>query len=210
MPGCGCEATADELIAVRNGERRRTLWIVLAINVVMFHAELLAGVLAQSQALIADSADNLGDALVYAMSLFVLGRGIRWRAGAAFVKGLVQFAFAVAVIASILLSLLGEPRPVGPVMMAVAACALVGNLACFALLMKHRRDDVNMNSVWLCSRNDVIGNVGVIAGGALVMLLESRWPDVAVASLVAAVFLHTSFVVLRDAMRAWRQEPAPA
>ena len=210
MPGCGCEATADELIAVRNGERRRTLWIVLAINVVMFHAELLAGVLAQSQALIADSADNLGDALVYAMSLFVVGRGIRWRAGAAFAKGLVQFAFAVAVIASIFLSLLGDPRPVGPVMMAVAACALVGNLACFGLLMKHRRDDVNMNSVWLCSRNDVIGNVGVIAGGALVMLLESRWPDVAVASLVAAVFLHTSYVVLRDATRAWHQEPARA
>ena len=203
MAGCGCESKADELAALQNGERRRTLWIVLVINAVMFVAELAAGLLAQSQALIADSADNLGDTLVYAMSLFVIARSLRWRAGAAFLKGLIQLGFATAVIASIVASLLGEPEPVGFIMMAVAAAALVGNLICFTLLMKHRGEDVNMRSVWLCSRNDVIGNIAVIVSGGLVMFLDTAWPDVFVASLVALVFLHTSYVVLRDATRAW-------
>ncbi len=206
MAGCGCETKADELAKLRDGERRHTLWIVLAINAVMFVAELAAGLLAQSQALIADSADNLGDTLVYAMSLFVVARSLRWRAGAAFIKGLIQLGFAVAVIASIVASLLGEPQPVGFVMIAVAAAALVGNFICFTLLMKHRGEDVNMRSVWLCSRNDVIGNIAVIVSGGLVILLDTKWPDVIVASLVALVFLHTSYVVLRDAIRAWRED----
>ncbi|HET9679847.1 MAG TPA: cation diffusion facilitator family transporter [Gammaproteobacteria bacterium] len=197
----------NDLATLQNGERRRTLWVVLAINAVMFVGELATGLLAQSQALIADSADNLGDTLVYAMSLFVVARSLRWRAGAAFIKGLIQLAFAIAVIVSIVISLLGEPEPAGLVMMAVAAAALVGNLICFMLLMKHRGEDVNMRSVWLCSRNDVIGNIAVIISGGLVMLLESRWPDVLVASLVALVFLHTSYTVLRDAIRAWKASP---
>lgn len=208
MVGCGCESKADELAKLQDGERRRTLWIVLAINVVMFVAELTAGLLAQSQALIADSADNLGDTLVYAMSLFVVARSLRWRAGAAFVKGLIQLGFAAAVIASIVASLLGGTEPVGLVMMAVAAAALVGNVICFTLLMKHRGEDVNMRSVWLCSRNDVISNIAVIISGGLVMLLDTAWPDVIVASLVALVFLHTSYMVLRDATRAWREGAA--
>lgn len=207
MTGCGCESKMNDLATLQNGERRRTLWVVLAINAVMFVGELATGLLAQSQALIADSADNLGDTLVYAMSLFVVARSLRWRAGAAFIKGLIQLAFAIAVIVSIVISLLGEPEPAGLVMMAVAAAALVGNLICFMLLMKHRGEDVNMRSVWLCSRNDVIGNIAVIISGGLVMLLESRWPDVLVASLVALVFLHTSYTVLRDAIRAWKASP---
>lgn len=206
MAGCGCDAKADELAKLQNDGRRRTLWIVLAINAVMFVAELAAGLLAQSQALIADSADNLGDTLVYAMSLFVVARSIQWRAGAAFVKGVIQLAFGIAIVVSIINSLLGEPEPIGLVMMAVAAAALVGNLICFTLLMKHRGEDVNMRSVWLCSRNDVIGNIAVITSGALVIWLGSPWPDIAVASLVALVFLHTSYVVLREALLSWRGE----
>ena len=91
--------------------------------------------------------------------------------------------------------------------MAVAGVALVGNLVCFGLLMKHRGEDVNMRSVWLCSRNDVIGNAGVIISGALVIWLDSYWPDLIVASLVVVVFLHTAYEVLRDAGRSWRNEP---
>lgn len=204
MSGCGCESKAEELVKLQNGERRRTLWVVLGINAVMFVAELAAGLLAESQALIADSADNLGDTLVYAMSLFVVAKSIQWRAGTAFVKGLIQLAFGVAIVASIVNSLLGEPEPVGLVMMGVAGAALVGNLICFVLLMKHRGEDVNMRSVWLCSRNDVIANVAVIISGGLVMLFNSPWPDLVVASLVAIVFLHTSYSVLRDAILAWR------
>lgn len=210
MSRCESETKADELAELRSSTRQRTLWIVLAINAVMFVAELTAGLFAQSQALIADSADNLGDTLVYAMSLFVVARSLRWRAGATFVKGLIQLCFAAAVIASIVGSLLREPEPVGLVMMAVAAAALIGNLICFALLMKHRGEDVNMRSVWLCSRNDVIGNAGVIASGGLVMLLRAAWPDIVIASLIATVFLHTSYIVLRDAARAWQESGSSA
>lgn len=208
MSGCDCESKAEALAEGQDAARRRTLWLVLAINLVMFVGEAAAGWLAHSQALIADSADNLGDALVYAMSLFVLGRTLRWRASAAIVKGLIQLAYGVLVVASIVASLLGQHQPVGVVMMAVAAVALLGNLACLGLLMKHRGEDINMRSVWLCSRNDVIGNVAVIGSGALVVFLDAAWPDLVIASLMAAVFLQTAYSVLRDALRAWRQEGA--
>lgn len=202
---CGAE-TAEQL-ATR--DRRNTLYAVLAINLVMFVGELGAGIWADSQALIADSADNLGDSLVYAMSLLVAASSLRWRAGAAVIKGLIQLGFGIGIVVSIVASLMGEPQPVGLAMMAVAAVALVGNLVCFALLSKHRGEDINMRSVWLCSRNDLIGNTGVILSGALVMWLDSFWPDIAVASIVAAVFLHTAWSVLRDAIRAWRDGAPP-
>lgn len=204
--GC-CDVDTVNELAARG--RRRTLYAVLVINLVMFFAELGTGIWADSRALMADSADNLGDALVYSMSLFVVARSIRWRAGAAFVKGLIQLVFGLALVATIIAGILGEPRPIGPVMMAVSAVALVGNLTCLVLLTRYRSDDVNMRSVWLCSRNDVIGNIGVILSGALVILLVSPWPDILVASVVAVVFLHTAVDVLRDAHRNW-VAPAPA
>lgn len=200
--GCCDAETIDQFAAAG---RRKTLYIVLWINILMFVAELGAGIWADSKALMADSADNLGDSLVYAMSLFVVARSLRWRAGAAFVKGLIQLAFGLGLIVTIIASLLGEPQPVGLAMMAVAGLALIGNLICFGLLMKHRGEDVNMRSVWLCSRNDVIGNIGVIVSGALVIGFDSFWPDIIVASAVAMVFLHTAYEVLRDAGRSWRQ-----
>jgi Co/Zn/Cd efflux system component len=185
-------------------ERATTLKLVLAINGLMFLALVAAGVWADSSALLADSADNLGDAFVYAISLFVAYRGLRWRAGAAFIKGLVQLGFALGIIIGIVIKLLAQPDPVGLAIMAVAAMALVANLACLMLLRRHRGEDINMRSVWLCSRNDVIGNLAVIVSGAAVWLTGSFWPDLVVATLLAAVFLHTSYEVLRDASRAWR------
>lgn len=199
--GCCDAETIDQFAAAG---RRKTLYIVLSINILMFVAELGAGIWADSKALMADSADNLGDSLVYAMSLFVVARSLRWRAGAAFVKGLIQLAFGLGLIVAIIASLLDEPRPIGLAMMGVAGIALIGNLICFGLLMKHRGEDINMRSVWLCSRNDVIGNIGVIISGALVIALDSFWPDIIVASFVALVFLHTAYEVLRDAGRSWR------
>lgn len=195
---------SEPLISTRHRRQRRILAVVLLINLVMFIFELSAGLWADSQALIADSADNLGDALVYFLSFLVVGHSLRWRSGAAFIKGLLQLAFGLAVIASILHSITGQPEPIGPVIMSVAALALFANLICFGLLMRYRHQDINMRSIWLCSRNDVIGNLAVIVSGAAVMLLNSHWPDIAVASIVALVFLHTSFMVLRDSFRSWR------
>lgn len=201
MPGCNCESGATTLAA--DAGRRRTLLIVLGINAVMFVVVLLAGLWADSKALVADSGDNLGDALTYALSLLVIGHSMRWRAGAAVVKGAIQLVFGILILVGIIASLLGEPDPIGPAIMAMAAISLVANLACFALLLKHRNDDLNMRSVWLCSRNDVLANAGVIVAGVLVTWLGAFWPDLVVAALIAGVFLHTSCVVLRDAVAAW-------
>ncbi|MDX1570419.1 MAG: cation diffusion facilitator family transporter [Xanthomonadales bacterium] len=203
MSACGCDASANELAA--NKRRRRTLRWVLAINGVMFVGVLGAGIWADSRALIADSADNLGDALTYALSLLVIGQSLRWRAGAALVKGGIQLLFGVLVVMSIIRGLLGAPDPIGAAIIATASVALVANLVCFVLLLKHRDEDVNMRSVWLCSRNDVLANAGVIVAGGLVAWFGSPWPDLVVASLIAAIFLQTAYGVIRDALAAWRE-----
>jgi cation diffusion facilitator family transporter len=205
MSDCDCENSAKAVAGARDrADQQRVLRIVLAINLVMFVGEFVAGLLADSAALLADSADNLGDAFVYALSLYVLYRSLRWRAGAAFVKGLIQLGFGLGVAAQVVLKSLHGAEPIGLVMMGVAATALIGNLTCFVLLMKHRGDDVNMRSVWLCSRNDVLGNLGVIVAGLAVAGTGRAWPDLVVGGIMAAVFLHTSFQVLRDGARAWR------
>ncbi|MBA3731108.1 MAG: cation transporter [Gammaproteobacteria bacterium] len=176
----------------------------------MFLALGTACLWADSSALLADSADNLGDAFVYAISLFVAYRSLRWRAGAAFVKGLVQLAFGLGIIIGIVIKLLGHHEPAGLAIMAVAAVALIANLICLMLLQRHRGEDVNMRSVWMCSRNDVIGNAAVIVAGGAVWLAGSSWPDLIVAALLALVFLHTSYDVLRGASRAWRTGARPS
>jgi len=201
MPSCNHVIGSAQTPLTRG--RASTLKVVLAINGLMFLALAAAGLWADSSALLADSADNLGDAFVYAISLYVAYRSLRWRAGAAFIKGLIQLAFGLGIVIGIVIKLLGQPEPVGIAIMAVAAIALIANLICLMLLKRHRGEDVNMRSVWLCSRNDVIGNLAVIVSGAAVWLTGSFWPDLFVATLLALVFLHTSYEVLRDSMRAW-------
>jgi Co/Zn/Cd efflux system component len=201
MPTCNHEIESVQTRLTR--ERADTLKMVLMINGLMFLVLFAAGLWADSSALLADSSDNLGDMFVYAISLFVAYRGLRWRAGAAFVKGLVQFAFGIGVLIGIAVKLSGHPEPVGLVIIAVAAVALIANLICLLLLQRHRGEDVNMRSVWLCSRNDVLGNAAVIVSGSAVWLTSSFWPDLIVAALLATVFLHTSYDVLRDALHAW-------
>ena len=153
------------------------LWIVLAINLVIFAGEFGAGVWADSTALQADSLDSLGDALVYLLSLVVLARSIRARAGAALVKGGIQAVFGVGVLLEVAHKWLYGAEPMAPVMAIVAAIALAANTTCFALLYRYRGDDINMRSVWLCSRNDVVGNAGVLITAGIVAATGSAWPD---------------------------------
>lgn len=200
--GLECESAATPDGPNRQ-DRQRVLVVALVINAAMFFGEFIAGLLADSAALLADSADNLGDVFAYALSLYVLYRSLRWRAGAAFVKGLIQLAFGIGVASQVVVKAIHGADPIGGVMMSVAALALLGNLTCFVLLMKHRGDDVNMQSVWLCSRNDVIGNLGVIVAGVAVALTGNHWPDLIVGGVIAAVFLHTAWSVLRDASHTW-------
>lgn len=210
MPGCHCDDTANTLCQTSDRTRRRVIWTVLAINAALFGGEFTAGWWAHSSALQADSLDSLGDAGVYALSLAVVGGSLRQRNGAAVVKGLLQGLFGLLVLAEVLRRLLTGAEPLAPLMAGVAAIVLLANLACFRLLMRFRGDDLNMRSVWLCSRNDLASNAGVIVAAGLVALTGSAWPDAAVGTLVAVLFLHTSWQVLREAWPDWRHPAAIA
>ena len=204
MPGCHCDDTATTLTQTRDVARRRVLWTVLAINAALFMGEFTAGWWADSSALQADSLDSLGDAGVYALSLAVVGASLRQRNGAAVLKGVLQGLFGLLVLAEVVRRLLAGAEPLAPLMAGVAALALLANLACFRLLIRFRGDDLNMRSVWLCSRNDLASNAGVIAAAGVVALTGRAWPDAVVGTLVALLFLHTSWQVLREAWPGWR------
>jgi cation diffusion facilitator family transporter len=203
-----CQDKSCEITAMR-GNHARVLWIVLAINSVMFVIEGTAGLLAHSTALLADALDMLGDALVYGFSLFVLDRSVRWQAGASLVKGLFMLAFGIGVLLEALYKMFVPVMPGVEVMGMVGALALAANLVCFTLLYRHRGDNLNMSSIWLCSRNDLIANVGVLLAAGASYLLVSRWPDILVGSLIAGLFLHSAVDVLRRSLEAWRAPAQP-
>lgn len=209
MDNC-CEDKAVALQARANSAaHRRVLWIVLWINLVLFAGEFGTGWWADSSALQGDSLDGLGDALVYALSLAVAAQSLRRRAGAAVVKGVLQALFGVVVLVEVARRSVLGAEPLAPIMMISACVAFALNLVCFRLLTRFRGDDINMRSVWLCSRNDLVNNAGVLVAGALVGATHSRWPDLVIGALVAALFLHTAVQVLRDAWQQWRA-PTPA
>jgi Co/Zn/Cd efflux system component len=198
MSCCGCEAA--NAVAKRTSAQLRVLWLVLVINVGVFIGEFGAGWWASSTALQSDSLDSLGDALVYALSLIVAGRSLRARAGAAMVKGTIQFVFALAVLAAVADKLIAGTVPLTVPMAIAAGVALLANFTCFALLTGFRRDDVNMQSVWLCSRNDIVGNAGVLVIAGLIAVTGWEWLDPLFGAALALLFLHTAFVVLRAAL----------
>jgi Co/Zn/Cd efflux system component len=194
----------DECCEVREipREQRRTLQIVLLINAAMFLTESVAGVLAHSTALFADSLDMLGDAIVYGFSLYVIGRGIAWQARAALLKGLIMAAFGIGLLVQVAFKITRGVTPTVEVMGVVGTLAFAANLWCLALLWRRRGDDINMRSAWICSRNDVIGNVAVLVAAGAVAVSGSPWPDIVIGLLVATVFGRSAVQVVRDASRA--------
>ena len=176
MAGC-CDDKSCEITVMRT-QHGRILWVVLFINAAMFVVEAWMGLRAHSTSLLADALDMLGDALVYGFSLFVLGRSARWQAGAAVAKGGFMLLFGLGVLGEALYKILHPIMPGVETMGVIGALALVANLVCFFLLYRHRSDNLNMRSTWLCSRNDLIANVGVLVAAAGSYLLTSRWPDI--------------------------------
>ena len=198
MDSC-CETKADELVVLRD-RQRRVLIVVLVVNLAMFFVEFGAGLLSGSTALLADSLDMLGDSLVYGFSLYVLHRTLEWRARAALAKGIIMAVFGLFVLVEAGLSLGAGVPPLVPTMLVAGALALVANALCFGLLWRHRADDINLRSTWLCSRNDLIANGAVLAAAVLVAWSESIWPDVIVGLGIAGLFLRTAASVLRDSV----------
>lgn len=197
MSDC-CQDAACEIERLRE-RQRATLIIVLGINATMFVIELMAGLMAGSTALLADSLDMLGDALVYGFSLFVVARNDAWKALSALIKGGIMAAFGVFVMARAVARLLHPVLPEADIIALVGVLALFANLGCVILLWRHRAEDVNMRSVWLCSRNDIIANCAVLIASALVWITATQWPDLIVGLGIAALFLRSATQVIADA-----------
>lgn len=184
---------------------RRVLWIVIALNAAMFCVEMVAGHVAGSQALMADALDFLGDTLTYGISLAVIGKPRRVRAGAALAKGLSLMLMGLWVFGSTVYHLLVLGLPRAEVMGVVGLLALAANVASVLLLMRYKDGDANVRSVWLCSRNDALGNVAVMVAAVGVWGTSTAWPDLAVAGIMAGLFLASAASILRQAWGEWRQ-----
>lgn len=184
---------------------RRALWIALGVNAVMFALEIGAGFAADSRSLQADALDFLGDAANYAISLGVVGLGLAWRARSALVKGATIVAFGLYVLFSAIWAAFGDASPKPEVMGAVGLLALLTNAGVALMLFRFRNGDSNMRSVWICSRNDAIGNVAVMAAALGVLGTGSAWPDLIVAGVMAALALGGGAQILRQARDELRQ-----
>lgn len=204
MPDC-CHEDDLQDAELRTREQTRMLWTVLGINAVMFAVEFTAGWLAGSIALLGDSLDMLGDTLVYGLSLFVLAKSTRWKAVSAGCKGTIMLGFGLLVLGHAIAKALFGAAPEPGVMAAVGALALLANVVCLLLLTRHRGDDVNMRSAWICSRNDLIANSGVLVAAGLVAVTGSLWPDVFVGALIAALFVYSAVGILRQARQTYSE-----
>ena len=194
-----CHHCHDEDPHRANPAYRRALWTVLAIDGLMFAVEIGAGLAAGSASLQADALDFLGDAGNYAISLFVVGMALRYRAMAALAKGGTMALFGLWVIATVIWHAVHGTLPSAFAMGAVGFTALAANAASFGLLWTHRHGDANMRSAWICTRNDVLGNLAVLLAAVGVFGTGTGWPDVIVAAIMAALALQGAMLVLRQA-----------
>ncbi|HAF43755.1 MAG TPA: cation transporter [Gallionellaceae bacterium] len=198
MSGCcdnGCEITA------RNERQRSTLKWVLVINALMFLVIVAAALYADSTALLSDSLDNLGDAITYALSLYAIALGSRAKARVALFKGILILAAALAVAGQIAWKLAHPALPIFEAMGAFSLLGLTANGICFWLLWRHRHEDINMSSVWECSRNDIASNIAVFVAALGVWLTGAAWPDLLVAAALVVLLLRSALRVISSARR---------
>lgn len=189
---------------IRNDQERKLLWVVLILNFGMFVVEFVAGWIADSSGLLADSLDMLADAMVYSLSLYAVGRSINLKARAALLNGYLQFSLGALILMDVgrRIWLGSEPQP--QLILSIALLALTVNIISFAFLYQHRKGDVNLKASWICSRNDMIANVGVLISAGLVAWLNAPWPDWLVGSLIAVIVLHSSFGIIKEANKTMR------
>jgi cation diffusion facilitator family transporter len=204
--GC-CGATVD--FDGQSKGYRQILWLVIALNAVMFAVEIVAGALAGSQALLADALDFAGDTATYALSLFVIGMPLVWRSRAALFKSASLTLMGVFVLGSTLYQTFILAQPNETVMGVVGVLALAANVTAALLLMRYRDGDANVRSVWLCSRNDAIGNVAVTMAAVAVGLTGSAWPDLIVAFAMASLFLRSAWQILQQSLGELRHGHSP-
>lgn len=198
MSSC-CSGSCSPATPPPDGRYRKVLWAALVINFCMFGVELASSLAAGSVSLLADSVDFMGDAANYGVSLFVLGMAVVWRSRAAYAKGLIMGAFGVLVLARAVWLGSGGQVPHAQTMGVVSVLALAANGAVAAMLYAFRHGDANMRSVWLCTRNDMIGNLAVMLAALGVFGTGAGWPDIAVATIMAVLGLHAARDIVRQA-----------
>jgi len=197
--GAHCCNHESPLTTLRSRRYRRILWTALAVNLAMFAVEIGAGLQAGSVSLLADSLDFLGDSANYGISLLVLGMAVSWRARAAQLKALSMLLFGLGVLGAALWHWWVGEVPSAPTMGVVGTLALLANLGVAVLLYAYREGDSNMRSVWLCTRNDALGNLAVLGAALGVFGTGSAWPDLIVASIMASLAISAAVQVLRQA-----------
>jgi cation diffusion facilitator family transporter len=186
-----CEQKSCDLERL-GATQSRVLWIVLGINLTMFFVEVVSGYFARSLALSSDSLDMLGDAITYGTSIYVIKRGIQAKARVAVLKAWIIVLSAMAILGAAVHRLYNPTVPDFSAMGGVGLLALAANVVCLLLLTRHRNDDINMNSVWICSRNDIIANTSVLGAAVLVYYFNSPWPDLIVATALSVLFLRSA------------------
>jgi len=193
----------------RNERERKLLWVVLLMNFGMFIVEFAAGWIADSSGLLADSLDMLADAAVYSLSLYAVGRSLQHRAKSALLNGYLQSMLGILILVDVGRRIWQGSEPQPQLMFSIALLALAVNIISFVFLYQHRKGDVNLKASWICSRNDMFANVGVLISAGLVGWLDTPWPDWLVGGLIAAIVLHSSFGIIQEAkkvMRSGREE----
>jgi len=199
MADCCTNSLCD--IEKLQARQSKTLKVVLGINLAMFIVEIVAGIIAESTALLADSLDMLGDALVYGFSLYVVSRNDAWNAASALIKGIIMALFGVFVLGQAGYKFLYPAIPHFEIIGLIGLLALTANAVCLLMLWQHRTEDINMRSVWLCSRNDILANALVLLAAVGVWVTASQWPDLVVGLSIAMIFLRSAFSIIRDALR---------
>lgn len=198
MTGC-CDDNCS--LDPRQEQQRRTLKIVLVINAVMFGVIVSASIISKSSSLLSDSLDNFGDAFTYALSLYAVAQGGKAKSRVALVKGLLIFLGATVVVAQMIYKIIVPEVPVFEIMGGFSLLSLLANSVCLVLLWRHRHEDINMSSVWECSRNDISTNISVFIAAIGVWVMQSGWPDMVVASALVILLYRSAWRVIRSARR---------
>lgn len=196
MSGC-CHDHACDAKPVVDTRYRNVLWVALLVNAAMFLVEIAGGIGADSASLLADAIDFFGDAVNYGVSLFVLSLAAVWRSRTALAKGIAMGVYGVAVIAVTAINISQGAKPVAMTMGVIGLIALTANLAVAGLLYRYRQGDANMRSVWLCTRNDAIGNIAIVFAALGVFGTGSGWPDFIVAAIMGTLAITAAVSVIR-------------
>jgi len=199
MSGCGCE------VEIKNKEQSRVLIILLGINAFMFFVEITLGILSESTALIADSLDMLTDATVYGIGLYAVGRPLLAKIRAAHISGVFQIILGASVSVDVVRRFILGSEPESLFMITVGIAALVANVICLSLIARHREGEVHMRASWVFSKNDVIANLGIIIGGLLVYVFESRYPDLIIGLAISIIVIRGGIQIFKDASNEKRQ-----